>query len=207
LLCVNTQTYLVESSFNLVLHNATINNLTNGVRYNFDIMANNNFGTSNPTNVFVIPANVPSAPMDISGISGNGKAIINWNEPNNNGSGIMYYNLYCVTLKETVTVYYPTNAYVFSDLSNNTSYSFKVTAVNNVGTSIDSSMVTIIPSTSATFSKPGTPIGVSGISSSETVILSWLPPIFTGGDSLDNINYNRKLVEPTRSFNKNLESD
>ena len=203
LLCINTQTHLVESSFNLIYHNITVNNLTNGVRYSFDIMANNIFGTSNPTNTFVIPANVPSS-LDISGISGNEKAIINWNEPNNNGSGIMYYNVYCVTLNETVTVYYPTNAYIFSDLSNNTSYSFKVTAINNVGTSIDSSMVTITPSITADISKPGTPIGVSGISSNGEVILSWLPPIFTGGDGLDIINYNVKCVGPDTDLNTDV---
>lgn len=127
-----------------------IPNLTNGVAYAFIVIAINSVGNSvvsiasnlvTPT----VEAMVPSKPINVVAVAGNTTATLSWALGYNGGSPIT--ELY-VTDSSGVynAVLSPaTTTIIMAGLSNNTQYSFTVTATNQVGTSLPSSAVMVTP--------------------------------------------------------------
>ena len=130
-------------------------------------------------------ATAPDAPAVVTATGGTRQAVVSWASPANNGSGIRDY-----------LVQYSSNGGVawnnFSDgtsrsttatvtgLADNTTYIFRVAAVNYIGTgpwSTASGSVT-------TNALPGSPTGVSGTPGNEEITLSWTAPSSDGGDSI-----------------------
>lgn len=164
---------------------ATVTGLTNGTAYVFRIRAVNAAGTSSssPASSSVTPAAVPSAPTGVAGNFGNGQVALSWTAPSaSNGSAITDY-----------TIQYSSNAgaswFAFSHtastatsatitgLTNGVSYTFRVAAVNGVGTSAYSAdSPAIVPAT--------LPSSVSGIPNAQAgdraVTISWTAPAANG---------------------------
>ena len=164
---------------------ATVTGLTNGTSYKFRTRAINTAGTSasSAASAAVIPAAVASAPTNVVGNFGNGQAAISWTAPStNNGSAITDYTIQyssnAGTSWSTFTHAASTaTSATITGLTNGTSYTFKVAAVNGVGTSAYSPVsAAIVPATlPATIS--GAPTAQAG---DRAVTVSWTAPAANG---------------------------
>jgi large repetitive protein len=116
----------------------------------------------------------PSAPV-LTATGGNGEVALSWTAPANGGVAINGY-----TLKRGSTTLYSGTARTFTEtgLANDTSYTYTVTANNNVGTSsADSASAT-------TWNVPAAPVLTATTVSSSQIDLSWTTPA-TNGSALD----------------------
>ena len=164
---------------------ATVTGLANGTAYLFRIRAVNGIGTSSssPASTSVTPIAVAGAPTNVVGNFGNAQAAISWTAPSsNNGSAITDYTIQYSSNGGTSwstfahTASTATSATV-TGLTNGTSYTFKVAAVNGVGTSAYSSVSSaIIPAT-----MPATISGIPGAQAGDqAVTVSWTAPAANG---------------------------
>jgi hypothetical protein len=125
---------------------AVFTGLTNGVEHKFKVFARNGAGESvasllsNP----VIPgvdsgtATVPDVPTNVTATSASGAVIVSWTAPADGGSPITKYWISAQPGTSARQVDAPATSAVFTDLKRGTSYTFKVSAVNAVGRSLDS---------------------------------------------------------------------
>jgi len=90
---------------------------------------------------------LPSAPGNVAAIAGNGSATVSWAPPSfDGGSGISTYTVTASPGGASVSVGGGTRSAIVGGLSNGTSYSFTVTALNNVGASQSSASNPVTPS-------------------------------------------------------------
>jgi len=127
-----------------------LNHLTNGQTYYFKLAANNAGGQSAPsTSSSITPqAPVPSTPSGVSAIAGNGQISLNWHT-NPNVSYTLHWS-------DDATIE-PINSgnlfnnvrpsYTHTGLSNNTVYTYQLTARNSSGDSPPTSVITATPIT------------------------------------------------------------
>jgi hypothetical protein len=121
-------------------------NLVNGVEHKFKVYALNGAGES-VASVFsnpVIPgvdsgtATVPDAPTGVTAKSAAGAVIVSWTAPADGGSPLQKYAISVQPGTATQQVDAPATSAVFLGLKRGTSYTFKVTAVNAIGRSLES---------------------------------------------------------------------
>ena len=122
----------------------------------------------------------------MSATAGQSAATVNWTAPaSDGGSAITSYRItpYIGTNAQTpVTVAAPATSKTISGLTPGTSYSFKVAAVNSVGTGPDSGASNVVtPSGAAT---PGAPTGVSAQPRNQAAVVSWTAPESDGGSQI-----------------------
>ena len=164
--------------------------LTNGTSYTFTVSATNSVGEGNPSSASqaVVPAAVPGMPTSLSGSSGNGSISLTWSAPSSGGgSGILDYVIeYSSNSGATWATFADgtstsTSATV-TGLTNGTSYVFRVTATNTVGSGQQSSVSSVaIPATT-----PGAPTSVLGIGGAGQVTVSWSAPVVSGGATISS---------------------
>jgi Ca2+-binding RTX toxin-like protein len=167
----------------------TINNLTNGTTYTFQVRAVSSIGAgplSAPSNA-VTPRGLPAVPANVQATRGNTIATLAWTQANDGGSPITSYVIQVrtgTTVVRTVTLTGATlGNRTITGLTNGTTYNFRVRAVNALGTSaLSAASNNVTPATT-----PGTPIlgavssGVAGGAVNATV--NWTPPTAaTGGN-------------------------
>jgi hypothetical protein len=152
--------------------------LTNDTTYYYVVTAANNYGESSESvEVSATPEESfqpPIAPT-ISASPGDGQVTISWDSVLNATS----YNVY-MGLSDTVssTNYSDVNegvialSYTWSSLTNNTTYYFVVTAVNDYGESSDSNVDDATPE-----APPNPPTGVTATSGDEQVTIDWNPVV------------------------------
>ena len=141
--------------------------LTNGTSYTFTVSATNSVGEGNPSSASqaVVPAAVPGIPTSVSGSSGNGIVSLTWSAPTAvGGSGILDYVIeYSSNSGATWATFADgtstTTTATVTGLTNGTSYVFRVTATNTVGSGQHSTASpAVVPATT-----PGAPTSVLGI--------------------------------------------
>ncbi|MBV9285051.1 MAG: fibronectin type III domain-containing protein, partial [Acidimicrobiia bacterium] len=165
---------------------ATITGLTNGTTYTFTVTATNGIGTglaSSASNT-VTPAAAPGAPTGVTAVAGNGQATVSWTAPFDGGSPINSYTItpYVGSTAQpstTITGSPPATTATVTGLTNGTSYTFTVTAVNAIApgpASVASNAVTPLAA-------PGIPTNVTASGGNGQATVTWTAPS-NGGSAI-----------------------
>jgi hypothetical protein len=114
----------------------SVTGLTTGSTYTFTVAAVNIAGTgasSSASNALIMGATVPGAPTNVTGTSGNNQVSIAFTAPSNNGGApITSYQVVASPGGSSATG--PSSPLVVTGLTNGTSYTFSVSAINSIGT-------------------------------------------------------------------------
>jgi hypothetical protein len=149
----------------------TVTGLSNGTSYSFRVTATNSAGTGSPSSASspVIPAGLPGAPSGVSASAGDRKATVQFAAPGGNGSAISSYTVHSSHGQTATGTHSPI---VVTGLANGTSYTFRVTATNGVGTgSLSSPSSAVTPA-----GVPGAPTGVSASAGDRKATVSFVAP-------------------------------
>ena len=168
---------------------ATVTGLTNGTAYTFRVAAVNEEGDgpfSAPSEP-VTPATVPDAPTAVTGVAGNGQVVVSWEAPDNTGGSAITDYIVQYRTGNTGDDWTPfadgvptTTSATVTGLTNGTAYTFRVAAVNAVGTGDFSD-----PSAPVTpVGDPGAPTAVTGVAGNGQVVVSWTAPVDDGGSAI-----------------------
>ncbi|HEY8110778.1 MAG TPA: fibronectin type III domain-containing protein, partial [Candidatus Nitrosotenuis sp.] len=142
------------------------------------------FGASVP--VFAI-ATVPSTPTGLTAVAVSPTQVnLFWSVPTSDGgAAISGYKIeyktgsfYSTLVENTGQV----TTYSHTGMTTGTAYTYKISAINSIGTSTASSDVSITPTSASTATAPGIPTGFTATAVSPTKIdLSWNAPSNNGG--------------------------
>ncbi len=173
--------------------------LSAGHTYTYQVFAINSAGTSNGSNTAsAVPTFVSTAPYPPAGLVASTASptsiSLSWTTPSNDGgSPIIGYKIeakigtaaYTVLVSNTGTT---STSYVNSGLITGTTYTYRVSAINSIGTSGPSNEA------SATPAQTLTPTGVTAVAVSPTEIdLSWIAPSQTYGQSIGGYRIDQKF--------------
>jgi hypothetical protein len=162
---------------------AVVTGLTDGTAYTFTVTATNLVGTGSPSvaSTPVTPAAAPGAPTGVGAVPGDGQATVSWVAPaSNGGSAITGYTVTSSPGGLTASTAGATSAVVMG-LTDNTAYTFKVTATNAIGTGPASS-----PSPAVTpAGVPAAPTAVSASPGNTQATVTWTAPS-NGGSAITN---------------------
>lgn len=179
--------------------------LSTGHTYTYKVFAINSIGTSNSSNTAsAVPTQVLSAPYAPTGLTTNSASstsiVLSWTVPQNNGGlQITGYKIeakigsgaYTVLVANTGS---SSTSYLNKGLITGSTYTYRVSAINSIGTSVPSYEASAKPS------KTYIPTGVTAIAVSPTqIVLSWIPPSETYGQLISGYRIDQKLS--TNVFN------
>jgi predicted phage tail protein len=176
-----------------------VTGLTNGTTYYFLVKAVNDVGEGSASNeASTTPsalAGPPGPPVDLTATPADGSARLHWSPPvPDGGTPITGYNVYEGTSPggESLT---PVNAeplpadatsFDVTGLTDRTTYSFFVTAINAIGEGAPSNEISVAPGTEATV--PGPPDGLTASPSCTSATLNWSAPLLDGGTPITGYN-------------------
>ena len=189
------ETFLADTQGN-VFNYTDYKSVTNGQIYYYKVSAVSKVGEGPLSNELnATPATVPLAPYLTSATPGNLQIVINWTAPSSNGgSAITNYKIYRDTTSLGVTLLATVgNVLTYTDtLYNRQTFFYKVSAVNAMGESSLSNMVS-----AKAFSVPGIVSGFSLGSSGRTAIAIIFYPGDDGGFPILQYNIYRWIEEQT----------
>jgi parallel beta-helix repeat protein len=163
------------------------NSVTAGVKYFYQISANNSAGEGTKSNTVdgTLP-NVPGAPQNFNVTAGNAIVSLSWSAPTSNGgSTITNYSIYrgesagSTSLLTTVG-----NVLTYEDdvVTNGHKYYYQVSAVNSVGEGVKSTAKDATPVD--ILSTPSAPRNLHATAGDGQIHLSWDAPSSNGGSSI-----------------------
>lgn len=167
-----------------------VTGLTNATPYSFTVIATNAGGPgrkSDPSNTVVPQAGadrVPGEPQDVTALPGDARAVVRWKPPNTfQPSPVTGYTATANPGGRTCTIAVadPDELGVceVTGLTNGTTYTFTVVAINAAGNSAPSA-----PSNQVTPSQgvrvPGTPTNVTAVAGDSSATITWQIPADTG---------------------------
>ena len=171
--------------------------LSTGHSYTYKVFAINSVGTSNSSNTSsAVPVQIISAPYPPTSLVANPASetsiVLSWAAPTNDGgSPITGYLVEYKVGAGSYSVLFPNNVLTTclqKGLITGTTYTYRVSAINSIGTSLPSNEASAIPV------KTYIPTGVTAIAVSPTqVYLSWIPPSETFGQSISGYRIDQKL--------------
>jgi len=182
--------------------------LTTGKTYIYRVSAINSVGTSSPsteavatpTNTSAPPKNIsPNPPTSLTATVYSGTQInLSWNPPPNNGGPPVtgykiQYSLdsgnFANLVSNSGTA---VTGYSHTGLSTGHTYTYKVFAINSIGTSNSSNTASAVPT--QVLSAPYSPTGLTANSASSTsIILSWTVPQNNGGSQITGYKIEAKI--------------
>ena len=161
----------------------SITGLTNGTSYTIKLRAVNDAGNSiDSSYITVIPRTVPSAPVITSGTPSNQSITVTFTASESNGGNAI--SSYQYSLNDGSLVACSLPSFTATALNNGTEYNVKVYAINAAGSSIASNTLSVTPRT-----VPDKPTITSVVASNLSAILSFVPPAWDGGNSIQNYKY------------------
>jgi|GEM_PF-4108323 len=158
-------------------------NVTNGTTYYYVVTAVNAVGESaESSEVFATPTstNVPSAPIGLKATASAGQVTLEWNSSTDAASYFVYMatvsginrnNWNTIVGGKRSQVIGGATQYIATGLTNGTTYYFVVTALNDVGQSLESNQVSATPFASVTVPSP--PGNLSATPGDQKVTLRW----------------------------------
>ncbi len=162
----------------------TVTGLTNGTEYTFKVRAVNNVGNGAEATATVTPATTPGAPQSFTAARGDRQATLSWTAAANNGSAITKYQFQQDSGSWTdISGGGSATSHTVSSLTNGTEYTFKLRAVNAVGSGAEAS-TTVTPATT-----PGAPRSFTATAGAGQAALSWTAPSSNGGASITKYQY------------------
>ena len=154
-----------------------------------------NIGVGSPNNLAysasfaAAPATVPSVPLALIATPSSQTVALAWSLPaSDGGSVITDYKIEYTSSNSTAWTVFPHTASTartanITSLTNGTQYSFRVSAMNAVGTGIPTSTVFSSPVAPATLSAP---LNLTGTVGRQTVTLSWQQPSSLAGAAISD---------------------
>ena len=135
-----------DVSFNSFLSPLIISDLSNGTNYNVNMKSFNNFGFSAVSNtISMAPATIPTAPTINFLVSGVQQISVDFTPPLSDGySTILYYN-YSLNGGADISTNTVSSPIIITGLVGGTTYSVKISAVNSMGVSPYSNILSSIP--------------------------------------------------------------
>ena len=170
----------------------TVPGLSNGSAYTFKVVSNSTvYGASSTTASLdsissnsVIPATVPTAPTNVEVTPGTGKITVSWDAAVSNGSPVTSYQVQALdsdgnpVTGATCTANAPeTTCDVSTNLVAGSNYTFKVTAISAVGSSLASSASTAV----AVNAVPSVPLSVTAVAGNASATVTWGTPANSNG--------------------------
>jgi len=153
--------------------------LVNGNLYFYAVSAENAVGEGDRSaTVSATPVNVPSEPLNPS-VSINGTSIeLSWEQPDDNGSVILYYNIYRGLSEGSLSLLGNSTALFFNDTGAPVGYTlyYTISAVNAIG---EGGMSEVRNITFMTV--PGAPQNLTAEATASGILLAWSAPDNDGG--------------------------
>jgi len=155
--------------------------LTNGVRYYYQVTANNSAGESARSPIVsAVPMALAGPPIDLVGESGNGTVTLTWSPPEDLGGGTLvgYDILRGSTVKDLalISTVGAVSSYVDGTALVGTSYFYAVAARNERGPGKMSDLAFV-----KCQDAPGAPTSLVATAGESSVMLTWGRPAFDGG--------------------------
>jgi len=166
---------------------ATVTGLTNGTAYTFRVTAVNaqGSGTATSASSAVTPVTTPGTPTALSGTADDTSVVLNWTAPTvTGGTAITDYTVESSSDSGTTWTAFSHDASTTASLrvtglTNGTAYTFRVSAVNAVGTGTASATASATPVTT-----PTAATSVAGTAGNAQVALTWTAPTDNGGTAI-----------------------
>jgi len=176
-----------------------VTGLANGTSYGFQVRAINTVGTSGNSNVATVTAGIlapPNAITNLTGTPGNGQVTLSWSAPNNNGSPIIRYEFRqrigtTGTWSSWISTGSTATSRVVTGLANGTSFGFQVRAVNAIGASGTSDVVTVTAGHSPV-QPPNAITNLTGTPGNGRITLSWSAPNH-GGSAIIRYEFRQRI--------------
>jgi titin len=166
----------------------TVNNLTNGSAYTFQVAAKNAAGTGTAAvSSSLTPRTVPTAPLSVLGSVSSQQVSLSWTVPSSNGGATISDYIVQSCTGGTCTTFNDgpgtgTSATV-TGLANGTAYTFQVAAKNIAGDSPYSTATTSLTPRTV----PDAPTGVTATADNTGGIdVSWTAPANNGGNAISD---------------------
>ncbi len=166
----------------------TVVGLANGTQYFFTVAAVNAVGQGPQSfPVGATPSTVAGAPSNVTAVAGDNSATLTWSTPAfDGGSPITGYSVtpYVGGSAGTPQTFNsPAPVEIVTGLTNGTTYTFAVAAINANGTGANGFSNFVTPSASAVV--PDAPTGLTATAGNGTVALSWTAPATAGVTGYD----------------------
>ena len=170
-----------------------VGGLDNGVSYTFAVVAQNQAGASvaSAESDAVTPNDsLATPPRGVSGTAGNGSVTLQWHAPIDAGdSPVTFYTATASPSGQDCTTTGALSCTI-AGLSNDSSYTFTVTATNAAGTSLPSDPTSPL-TPRAPITKPGPVADLNAAASKGSIHVTWSPPSDLGGGA--SITYQYKV--------------
>ncbi len=168
----------------------TVAGLTNGTAYTFTVSARNAAGNGSSSTasapVTPQPAPPPGPPTGVTAIAADASANLTWTAPvSDGGSALLSYRItpYVNGVAQApINTGNTTTSRTVTGLTNGTTYTFTVAALNATGAGAESAQSLPVTPTPAT--APGAPTGVTGSPRDRGVALTWTAPTSDGGSTI-----------------------
>ena len=150
--------------------------LVNGHTYSYQISAVNGRGEGPKSSlVSAVPATVPSAPMNLKALVGNSSVSLTWEAPIYSGPGTITFHLF----RDGIEIWNGSGtSHIDSGLVNEVTYTFNVTAENDLGWGSNSTSVHATPTANPL--PPTSPRNLIAVPGNGIVQLSWEAPDYIG---------------------------